>query len=136
MNTDPTQNSPADDMDRLLAAHFASDQQLAPSSGFAFSVMDSIQAEATALPPIPFPWRRVAPGLVAVLGLLIAAVIFTIRELRSIPDTGSGIEQALLRPISLSAIHLSTLEQALCWIAASACISLLAAAASFRLAQK
>lgn len=50
-----------DDLDRLLI----DDDDVAPSSGFAASVMDAIQREASAPPPIPFPWQRALPGLIA-----------------------------------------------------------------------
>ena len=131
MNSFHTQNSAPDAMDHLLAAHFASDEKLAPSSGFALSVMESIQAEATAPPPIAFPWRRVVPGLVAVAALIIAACIYVVRDLRTAYVSG-----ALFTPVSAPQMHLTPLEQALCWIAASTCVSLLVAAASVQLAKR
>ena len=38
-------------------------EDIVPSSGFTASVMDAITREATAPPPIPFPWKRALPGL-------------------------------------------------------------------------
>jgi len=40
---------------------------LLPSSGFAQSVMDTIQQEAAAPAPLPFPWKLALPGLGLVL---------------------------------------------------------------------
>lgn len=54
-----------DDFDRILSA----DEEVVPASGFAASVMDLVSREACAPPPIPFPWVRLALGLVAVLSL-------------------------------------------------------------------
>jgi len=47
-------------IDRILA----SEEALLPSSGFTAAVMDRIREEAAAPQPIPFPWRRVIPGIV------------------------------------------------------------------------
>lgn len=50
-----------DELDRILGA----DEDVLPSSGFHDSVMEAIHREATALPPIPFPWTRAWPALAA-----------------------------------------------------------------------
>jgi hypothetical protein len=52
-------------MDRILAA----EEEIVPSSGFATAVMERVCEEAAAPVPIPFPWKRVAPGLVLVAGV-------------------------------------------------------------------
>ncbi|HEX9200501.1 MAG TPA: hypothetical protein VF865_13135, partial [Acidobacteriaceae bacterium] len=70
----------ADPIDHLLDEHLAAESdQVAPSSGFVLSVMDSIHAQATEPPPIAFPWRRVLPGIAAVLCGLIALALFASR---------------------------------------------------------
>lgn len=48
-----------DELDRILSA----EPQITPSSGFVDSVMDAVRREASAPPPIPFPWKRALPGL-------------------------------------------------------------------------
>jgi len=56
-----------DKMDNILA----NEPELVPSSGFLASVMERVVEEATAPPPIPFPWKRALPGMIlaaAVLG--------------------------------------------------------------------
>ena len=60
------------DLDRIL-----SEDEILPSSGFTASVMDAVRREATALPPIPFPWKRALPGLVAA-GLTLALTLVVI----------------------------------------------------------
>ena len=51
------------------------EEDIVPSSGFTASVMDAITREATAPPPIPFPWKRALPGLgwVLVMGVAFLA---------------------------------------------------------------
>ena len=56
-----------DKLDNILAT----ESELVPSSGFLASVMERVVEEATAPPPIPFPWKRAFPGMIlaaAVLG--------------------------------------------------------------------
>ena len=58
------------DFDRILSK----EEQILPSSGFAASVMEAVQREAAAPPPIPFPWKRALPGICAAV-LMIALVV-------------------------------------------------------------
>jgi hypothetical protein len=41
--------------------------EIHPSAGFVACVMDAVRREATAPPPIPFPWKRALPGLAVAL---------------------------------------------------------------------
>ena len=59
-----------DDLDRILSR----EEEILPSSGFVASVMDAVQQEAAAPPPIPFPWKRALPGMVAA-ALALACVL-------------------------------------------------------------
>jgi hypothetical protein len=47
----------------------ATDEELVPSSGFLSAVMERVQEEASAPPPIPFPWKRALPGFALVAGV-------------------------------------------------------------------
>ena len=58
-----------DDLDRYLT-----DDEIVPSSGFVANVMDAVRAEAAGPPPIPFPWARALPGMVAVVVALVATI--------------------------------------------------------------
>ncbi|MFZ3265985.1 MAG: hypothetical protein WA172_18415 [Terriglobales bacterium] len=60
------------DVDRILSKH----DEILPSSGFAASVMGAVHREASAPPPIPFPWRRALPGIaVAAFALVLVVVV-------------------------------------------------------------
>jgi hypothetical protein len=51
-------------IDEILAG----EEELIPSSGFLASVMERIEDEAAAPPPIPFPWKRAVPGMILAAG--------------------------------------------------------------------
>ncbi len=51
-----TEDNGVDDLDRILL----SEESLAPSSGFASAVMDSVREAAMEPPPLAFPWTRFA----------------------------------------------------------------------------
>jgi len=65
-----------DDMDRILLKQ----DDILPSSGFTASVMEAVRREASAPPPIPFPWKRALPvlllaGVALVLMLVVGVVV-------------------------------------------------------------
>jgi hypothetical protein len=59
------------EIDRILGAQ----EEVLPSSGFAASVMEAVRREASAPPPIPFPWKRALPGIVVAAFALVVAVV-------------------------------------------------------------
>ena len=63
-----------------------------PSSGFADSVMAAVREQASAPPPIPFPWKRALPGFAAAvlaIGALVATLVSTLlATLHAGLDTG------------------------------------------------
>ncbi len=116
-----------DDLDRILSA----DDDIVPASGLVASVMDLVRREASAPPPIPFPWVRLACGVVAVVGL--AAWL-----------AWSGVTEPLWKPVmSLSPeAWASLLRQAAdvavktgtAWVAAALLVALLSTQLATRLA--
>ena len=123
----------SDPLDLLLAAHFTPGEELPPSSGFASSVMDALQAEADAPAPIQFPWRRVAPGVIAIV---CAMAVFALLAVRLWKVDGSLPARKLTTGFSatLPVIHLSSMEQALVYTTLAAILSVAVAMGSIRLA--
>lgn len=87
-------------LDRILAA----EEELLPSSGFLASVMERVQEEAAAPPPIPFPWKRAIPGILLatiVLGggavELVRLILSAMREISLAPPP---LPAVAVRPIS------------------------------------
>jgi hypothetical protein len=108
------------ELDHMLATHMnASKDQLTPSSGFTQSVMDAIREEATAPPPIPFPWKRLLPASIALLAALIGLGIFASHHAPALPN-------------NLAISPAATMN--LMWIALAIGLSLIAARISFKLA--
>jgi hypothetical protein len=69
MSSDPKKTGESrltsEEIDRILAG----EEELIPSSGFLSSVMERIEDEAAAPPPIPFPWKRAVPGMALAAGV-------------------------------------------------------------------
>ena len=65
-----------DGLERILEE----DEGLEPSSGLTDSVMRAVLDEASAPPPLQFPWLRLGPGIGACLLLLGIAVIFAVTQ--------------------------------------------------------
>ena len=63
-----------DELDRILSKR----DDIQPSSGFAVSVIDAVRSEASAPPPIPFPWKRALPVLLFAALALVAVVIVAV----------------------------------------------------------
>ena len=64
-----------DELDRVLSR----EAEIIPSSGFARSVMAAVHREAAAPPPIPFPWKRALPGLLALAVAIAWSVVDAVR---------------------------------------------------------
>ena len=63
-----------DEIDRILGG----EEDILPSSGFHASVMGAVHREATAPPPIPFPWRRAWPAFAATALALVGAPVLLV----------------------------------------------------------
>jgi hypothetical protein len=69
-----------DEIDRVLAG----EEDVPPSSKFHAAVMNAVQREATAPPPIPFPWKRAWPAFVA------AAFVLALSPVVLVQSVGAG----------------------------------------------
>lgn len=111
----------SDTIDRILAA----EEELLPSSGFLATVMERVQEEAAAPPPIPFPWKRAIPGILLATGVLGGSAIELVRF--GLPAVG----QVSFAPVQLPAAMARPVEGA-GWVALALGASLL----SWMLARK
>ena len=86
-------------IDRILA----SEEELVPSSGFLASVMDRVEQEAAAPPPIPFPWKRAIPGILLAGGVFgwgaVAMVRAGLPAVPVVPLTLPQLSTALRLPL-------------------------------------
>jgi hypothetical protein len=127
---------PPDELDCMLAEHFGPAGELAPSSGFALEVMNAVKSEISAPSPIAFPWRRALPGIVVLFCVMATIGVFLLRLSRAVVARGpSPHGSAAFRPAPLT-FHLSSLEQVLCWIVLTACLSLALSIGAMRLASR
>ncbi len=111
------------ELDRILA----SEQPLVPSSGFLASVMEKVGEGAAAPAPIPFPWKRIVPGVALVIGIGCYSGVSLIRH----GIQGLGAATIPQPRIPAAAIH--PVEQA-GWVALALGISLFSWLLSRRLA--
>jgi len=88
----------------------ATEEKLAPSSGFLSGVMDRVQEEVRIPPPIPFPWKRAVPGFV------LAAGVFGWGGVELVRVVGAAMKGNLLTTPHLSPGMLQPMEQA-GWVA-------------------
>jgi hypothetical protein len=114
-------------LDAKIEAILASEEELIPSSGFLASVMESVQEEAVAPPPIPFPWKRALPGILAASGIFAWGVVEMLRQ--GLPELNSVALPQLHLPAALAV----TVEQAE-WVALALGATLLSWLLSRRLA--
>jgi hypothetical protein len=119
-----------DDLDRIMAR----DDEIVPSSGFASSVMDAVRSEAAAPPAIPFPWKRLLPGLVFAVFALGLAIIVGYDRLVATINTPLRLP-AVLQP-GLDAVSRSPLVANSGWIALSILVTALSAMFSTRWAAR
>jgi hypothetical protein len=118
-----------DELDRFLSG----EEGIAPSSGFTASVMEAVRAEAATPPPIPFPWGRALPGLVAA-GLVAAAVLVSaLTRLGQDPSASPAAVDSGLGLASLAASAASNPEAT--WVLVAALTMLAALRLGLRLAQ-
>jgi hypothetical protein len=116
------------EIDRMLAR----EDEILPSSGFASSVMDAVRREAAAPPPIPFPWRRALPGLLAgVCALMLVLVAGVVAGARFATTSITPQFSTSMPPAMPSILH-GGIESAAIWTA----LALLVAFVSVKLSTR
>ena len=81
---------------QLDAALSTRADRIDPTAGFVDSVMAVIQRESAAPAPIPFPWRRAFPGLVAALATLAFLAVLVTSVLGSVPRNNAAVPDTSL----------------------------------------
>jgi len=119
-----------DDMDRILLKH----DDILPSSGFAASVMEAVRREASAPPPIPFPWKRALPvlllaGVALVLMLVVGVVVIAQSSKQSLAP-----QVAVSWPSMLPFLPQGALGTAVGWTALALLLAFVSVKGSMRLA--
>lgn len=115
-----------DDIDRILS----DDETILPSSGFTASVMEAVQREASAPPPIPFPWIRALPGLVGAGATITMEVAVLAGKLGAPPRSGPTLAELIV-----SAANVTTRAEAH-WIILALLLSLASVKISLRLSAR
>ncbi len=121
-----------DEIDRILSR----EDGILPSSGFAVSVMDAVRREAAAPPPIPFPWKRALPGLIAggfALVLVLVAVVAGVARLAR-ASTMVPFSPSLSLPSVAPTILQRNLESAAIWTVMALLLTLVSVKISMRFA--
>jgi hypothetical protein len=123
-------SSDHEEIDRILSR----EGEIMPSSGFVVSVMEAVRREATAPPPIPFPWKRALPGMV-VGGLMLAlvgiGVVLVISRVGGAPVTSP---LPVPPPSGMSALFQGGIESAVRWTVLSLLTAFVCVKLSMRLA--
>ena len=83
-------------IDRILGP----EPPLTPSPGFAEAVMDAVRRERATPEPLPFPWRRVVPGLVVCLLAILTAAVATLSGLGGAVTSPGAVATGLQRLVS------------------------------------
>jgi hypothetical protein len=89
-----------DALDHILSR----EEEIFSSAGFSARVMDVVRSEASAPPPIAFPWKRAWPGLAAAgfaLVLVLAGLAKVAREALAAPSSvvGPPLVEPLVRTV-------------------------------------
>ena len=66
-----------DELDGILRKQ----DEIQPSSGFAASVMEAVQRESAAPPPLPFPWKRALPVLLLAVFAVVVVVVLAVASI-------------------------------------------------------
>lgn len=108
----------SDNLDRVLL----NQETLLPSSGFAASVMEAVQNEASEPQPIPFPWKRALPGMAAIILAIVIVCRLAASAVQGISHSSAALavwSARLLSSANSAGLLRAEIAPALCAIAAS-----------------
>lgn len=85
--------------EQFVDSILAREENIVPSSGFVESVMQTIQRKPEVPMPLPFPWKRALPGLVA-LPMILAFVPAIFEQSNFEASTEGGTFHDLARTVN------------------------------------
>ncbi len=94
-----------DELDRTLSG----EADIVPSSGFVSSVMAAVHREASAPPPIAFPWKRALPGLAAGAVAFLVMIMVLAKNFRPAASVTTSSIQDRALPILARVSDLETM---------------------------
>ena len=105
-----------------------------PSSGFLDAVMAEVRSEASALPAIPFPWKRALPGLAGSAIVFIALLAVTIVGWTSAQARSDSLPEWQALSVSVAGFleRPATLWTIVCTLLAFFCLAITRQLASVR----
>jgi hypothetical protein len=115
-----------DEFDRALSGEIP----IVPSAGFVHEVMEAVRHEASAPPPIPFPWKRALPGLAAVVVALAAMIVILVKD-ASRPASAASAQNRLIPALAHAASVAN--EYGINWILLAMVITVACVMVSMRL---
>jgi hypothetical protein len=120
------------EMNRILSR----EEEILPSSGFAASVMDAVRREAAAPPPIPFPWKRALPVLVAGGFVLVMVFVTLVVAIAQVIRSSASAQFSTSLPSMLTPIFAlqRNLGNAAGWCVLALLVAFVSAKLSMRLA--
>ena len=95
-----------DELDRILGE----DEGLEPSSGLTRRVMEAVEQDGEAAPPVPFPWVRLLPALVGAVGVVVAFGIYLASGAAGSAlafDLANWLEHPLAGPVGITVLSLA-----------------------------
>jgi len=127
MTSEPETTNDAQSRSEKIEKILAREEELIPSSGFLASVMERIEDEVVAPPPIPFPWKRAVPGMT------LAACVFGWGAVELVRLGVPAASRFSLPAIHVTAAFTRPVEQA-GWVALALGVSLISWLVSKRMA--
>lgn len=118
------------EIDRILSAQ----DEILPSSGFTASVMEAVRREASAPPPIPFPWKRALPVLLLAVFAMVLILVVGVAVIAQSSKEPLAPQLATSWPSVLTLLPQGVLGTAVGWTALALLLTFVSVKVSMRLA--
>ena len=114
--------------DAAVDAALRAEDGILPSSGFADGVMAAVRREATAPAPLPFPWKRALPGMIAAGVCLVVVLVAAVRSMvhshaGALAHMGTPAGRPIAWLLDVGPVLRDATNPAVLWLAVSLTIS-------------